>query len=180
MLKRTLKEIKEKLSLTDKELSKLLGIKTHSNNNYEEKEIIEKIITLTNINQDNITNEEPLPLLKINKPLEMKKYKNRYQAYSEIIKKNYTSSWNIYVLTKKETKKRFTIKSIFKKKQVKEYLEEFTPSFLAINGNTKILINFKKENLIMIELDKSIDENNFIIENIKYKKANKIKIDKNS
>ena len=166
MLKRTLKEIKEKLSLTDKELSKLLGIKTHSNNNYEEKETIEKI--------------KPLPLLKINKPLEMKKYKNRYQAYSEIIKKNYTSSWNIYVLTKKETKKRFTIKSIFKKKQVKEYLEEFTPSFLAINGNTKILINFKKENLIMIELDKSIDENNFIIENIKYKKANKIKIDKNS
>ena len=43
----------------------------------------------------------------------------------------------------------------------------------------ELLINFKKEVFIMEELEQNIDENLFIINNIKYKKANEINILKN-
>ena len=174
MLEEKIEEIKRRLSLNDGQLANLLDIKINELINFNNNL---KLLNIFNITKDNLNSSNALPLLKITKQLNMKKYKNMIDAYNKIIKDNYISDWHIYVLTKTRVKEKFTISSLFKKTKVEK--NEFSPSFLAINGKTKLLINFKKEVFIMEELEQNIDENLFIINNIKYKKANEINILKN-
>lgn len=174
MLKEKIEEIKERLSLSNKELSHLLEIKMESLINCE-KEVSEKIIEIFNITLEDLKGINKLPKLKITKILDMKKYKNKVVAYNEIIKSHHTASWKIYVLTKTKVKEKIKLTSLFKKRKKVE-LKEFTPSFLAVNNNTLLLINFTDGKLIITELDNDINTDEFVEDNTKYRKANEVKI----
>ncbi len=176
MLQEKIEEIKQRLSLNNKELAYLLDVKMNELINTNEEKLLSRLTEIFEINTKDL-HSNPLPkTLKITKNLDIKKYKNRVNAYNEIIKKNYSSKWKIYVLTKTKTKQKFTLSTLFRHKKTKNYTPEFTPSFLATTNNTRLLINFKKDTLIIQELAQNIDENTFIINNIKYKKANEINI----
>lgn len=176
MLKEKIEEIKERLSFTNKELSNLLDIKMNILVNCKDEYlIISKLKEVFNLN-DELKKEDKLPLLKIIKPLNMKKYKNRVNAYNRIIKDYHTSKWKIFVLTKTRVKEKITLSSLFKKQELKNNKIEFSPSFLGVSEKTKLLINFKEDNLIIQELEQNLNENVFIIDQIKYKKANELKI----
>lgn len=177
MLKQKLEEIKNRLSLSDKELALLLDLKTNIIENLLEKNlIVSKIIEIFDLTEKDLETSSSLPLLKISKPLDLKKYKNKINAYNEIIKGHYKKDWNIYVLSKIKLKKRISLLSLFKKQKRENNNYEFTPSFLAVNGKIKMLINFKENTLNIIELNNNINEDLFVVENIRYRKRNKVKI----
>lgn len=89
MLQEKIEEIKQRLSLNNKELAYLLDVKMNELINTNEEKLLSRLTEIFEINTKDL-HSNPLPkTLKITKNLDIKKYKNRVNAYNEIIKKNY-------------------------------------------------------------------------------------------
>ncbi len=112
--------------------------------------------------------------LKVTIPLNMKKYKNKISSYSEVMKE-YFSDFDIFVLTKTKAQSRLNYFLPFKKKD-NQKINTISPSFLVKKQNIKLLINYKEENILEITELKKVKEQEFIIDNVKYKKKNQIKL----
>ena len=102
-----------------------------------------------------LDNNNDLPLMVMKKQINKEKYKNKISSYSEILKENYPSPWEIYVLSKNP--KMNKIESILNLLTGGDYylikdIKDISPYYLVTKNNLKILVNIKDWTLEVNEL----------------------------
>ncbi len=169
--------IEKSFFFTDEEMSKLLKIDKRKYIDYkngEENESITKTI-------DTIFTEEKKNLHIILKyPLNKDKYDSALSVYSKVLKEFFCKKEKIYVLSK--IKKENTFKSIFNlffnntKEAVLKDMNHFSPSYLVISKDKKVLVTIREWTLIVVSLPKDTDTLKFKVGNFVYKRANEINV----
>lgn len=184
-----LETITKRFDIDDKKFSKILNIKLKrfeelkSGKSEPTKEELETFKEVLNIKPKNMLNENyDLPLLTMTTKINMAKYKNIFNAYTEILKENYPEPWEVYVLAKIKNKTGFEAfwDSIFKdfKKEMNEEMGRFTPNYLAIKEDIHLLISIKDGILEVSELPEVSEQKRFTHGNYRYARANKIQLKK--
>lgn len=138
-----------------------------------EKTFCLKAKTLTN-------NNLVLPkYISMKKTINMSTYKNPIKAYSEIIKEYYPAPWEIYVLSRIKNKNTFgeIWDSIFKtmENEINKEMSFFTPNYLGVKGNKRLIIRITKSTLEVEEIPTEItQEKKFTYKKYRYRCANKL------
>ncbi len=118
----------------------------------------------------------PLGTMKIS--IDMTKYKNIFNAYVETLKEYYNEPWEVYVLAKIKVKTNFQkfceILSISPKKEIDKEMSTFTPNYLAVKKDVRLLISITNGTLEVTEVPLISKEPRFVYNNYRYVRANKI------
>lgn len=179
--------IRTRLGFTKKQFCILLNINKKNLEDLENgiKKPSEKIIkSIENVfgitKNDILDSKKDNDLLIMTKKIEVNNYKNLFSAYAETLKLYFSDSFEIYVLSKIKYQNKMTnIFNIFFKNNKKSVINEmkmFTPSYLAKKNKIHLLINIENDFLKVYELGSLETDEQFIFNNYKYRKANKINL----
>ena len=102
-----IKEMRKKFGLSQEELASIMNVSRQAITKWESDGGLPDISNLQELSKVfGITidylldNNNDLPLMVMKKQINKEKYKNKISSYSEILKENYPSPWEIYVLSK--------------------------------------------------------------------------------
>ncbi|HBA37089.1 MAG TPA: hypothetical protein DCY94_00060 [Firmicutes bacterium] len=183
-----LREIMERFGLSKEHMREI----THSTQNRIEKLLngeaepndteLEHLKNTFGIKPHVIRNPYTLPMLTMRKEIDMKKYKTVFDAYVEILKEYFPEPWEVYVVAKIPYKNAFDtfLDTIFlpKPQKIDKNMMTFTPNYLAIKDNSRLLVSLKDNILEVTEIDERADEHRFIYKRYKYVRANKVQLKK--
>lgn len=180
--------LKEKFGLDDEHLSEILHITDRrltrlieelAMPNERELEYLHKTF---NIEPKRWLNENYyLPRMTMTKKINMKQYKDIFNAYVEVLKEYYPDPWEVYVVAKIRNKSAFDkFIEIFKdpKKEVNKEMSIFTPNYLAVLNDARLLVNISDGILEVTELSEIANEQRFTYGKYRYVRANKVMLKK--
>lgn len=183
-----LRALKEKFGLDDEHLSEILHITERrltrlieelSTPNEKELEYLYKTF---NIEPKRWINENyTLPNMTMRTKIDVKKYKDIFNAYVETLKEYYPDPWEVYVIAKLRNKSSFDkFMELFKKpkQEVNPETSIFTPNYLAVLGDARLLINISEDTLEVTELPEISKEQRFTYGKYRYVRANKVQLKK--
>lgn len=180
-IEENLKNIKKRLLLNDKTMSKLLNLnekeyialeKNPSNITESQNSKVSEILKIEILNKKSNSSR-----ITVRKKIDIQKYQNTFKAYSEILKLYYPQC-QIFVLTK--IKKHNPINSFlnlfFKNSKIAIINEmgTFYPSYLIQKDNRHLLVNITNTHLHIVEIQLNNNENTFLYNGYQYRKANEI------
>ncbi len=112
--------------------------------------------------------------------IDREKFENIYVAYMKVLKKFFSGSWDVYVLSRVKVRRGWkTFFDLFffnSRTSVEREMKAFSPSFLASKGNINLLVHFEKDILEIVELGDFALEKRFIYDGFRYSRANKVNL----
>lgn len=163
-----IKRIQDDFSISGKTLSNLLGINLKELETKSPKCVdrLEKQVTFRSDGCITIK-------VKIN----LKRYKNIFEAYPKILKEYFDKPWDVYVLAKVKNRGKFSFIGWFfgnNKKAIVNEMNTFQPSYLAKKDGRCVLINFYSDYFTLTEVDKVASEERFVFDGYRYVRANPV------
>ena len=180
-----IKEIRKKFGLSQEELASIMNVSRQAITKWESDGGLPDISNLQELSKVfGITidylldNNNDLPLMIMKKQINKEKYKNKISSYSEILKENYPSSWEIYVLSKNP--KMNKIELILNLLTGGDYylikdIKDISPYYLVTKNNLKLLVNIKDWTLEVNELPSKTNIKKFTLGQNKFINCGKLK-----
>lgn len=180
-----IKEMRKKFGLSQEELASIMNVSRQAITKWESDGGLPDISNLQELSKVfGITidylldNNNDLPLMIMKKQINKEKYKNKISSYSEILKENYPSPWEIYVLSKNP--KMNKIESILNLLTGGDYylikdIKDISPYYLVTKNNLKLLVNIKDWTLEVNELPSKTNIKKFALGQNKFINCGKLK-----
>ena len=183
-----LKNIRKRFGLSQESLAEIMNVSRQAITKWESDEGIPDVSNLQELSKVfNLTvdylldNDNSLPALSMKKELDKNKYEMNWNGFVQIIKDNYTESWEVYSLrrSKNHSKLAWIVSDWIigaGAMETLDQLDDMSPYFLIKKDGLKLLVNIHDYILEVIELPGNTNDKKFVYGKNRFKLSNKLEL----